>query len=58
MGLKICKTIKLFCIENPVAIQARATHVKNNPGTILSTLLRLDFTQGSTAVRGSLVVPV
>ena len=36
MGLKICKTIKLFCIENPVAIQARATHVKNNPGIFKS----------------------
>ena len=51
MGLKICKTIKLFCIENPVAIQARATHVKNNPGTILSTLVRRVFIQGSRAVR-------
>ena len=32
MGLKICKTIKLFCLENPIAIQSKQNHVEKNPG--------------------------
>ena len=39
MGLKICKTIKLFCIENPIAIQSKQNHVEKNPGLLVDFLL-------------------
>ena len=63
MGLKICKTIKLFCIENPVAIQARATHVKNNPGmfkhqyhVVLPLRIQISMVKLSICELGSILV--
>lgn len=31
MGLKICKTIKVFCLENDVALESRSRHKAANP---------------------------